>query len=147
MNIFPEFKNITVISESSSDIKSRFKEPLFDFEKSETVIKDGKTIMTTKEQHVQQYISLLVRTQINKYKVYQDTDFGLTDLYEQQGKQFYITPLAIEELKRELKEKCEINPNIELVADIEITSNFNTVNIKMSVQIEGKELIITEVIK
>ena len=144
MNIFPVFNNIDVAENTEVTENIKFKEPLFDFENGRTVIKDGNTVMTNKEQHIQQYITLLIRTEVDKFKVYKGTDFGLTDLYEQQGKQIFTTPFAIEEIKRELREKCILNPNIEFVTNIEVSINFNTVKIEMTVQVEGKELI-TEV--
>lgn len=144
MNIFPKFDNIDVTENIEVSENIKFKEPLFDFESGKTVIKDGNTVMTNKEQHIQQYITLLIRTEVDKFKVYRGTEFGLTDLYEQQGKQIFTTPFAIEEIKRELREKCILNPNIEFVTNIEVSINFNTVKIEMTVQVEGKELI-TEV--
>lgn len=144
MNIFPKFDNIDVTENIEVSENIKFKEPLFDFESGKTVIKDGNTVMTNKEQHIQQYITLLIRTEVDKFKVYRGTKFGLTDLYEQQGKQIFTTPFAIEEIKRELREKCILNPNIEFVTNIEVSINFNTVKIEMTVQVEGKELI-TEV--
>ena len=144
MSIFPTFENIDVTENTELTEKIKFKEPLFDFSTGKTLIKDGNTVMTDKEQHIQQYITLLIRTEVDKFKVYQGTDFGLTDLYEQQGKQIFTTPFAIEEIKRELAEKCILNPNIEFVTNIEVSINFNTVKIEMTVQVEGKELI-TEV--
>lgn len=144
MSIFPKFDNIDVTENIEVSENIKFKEPLFDFESGKTVIKDGNTVMTNKEQHIQQYITLLIRTEVDKFRVYCGTEFGLTDLYEQQGKQIFITPFAIEEIKRELREKCILNPNIEFVTNIEVSINFNTVKIEMTVQVEGKELI-TEV--
>ena len=144
MSIFPTFENIDVTENTELTENTKFKEPLFDFSTGKTVIKDGNTVMTDKEQHIQQYITLLIRTEVDKFRVYQGTDFGLTDLYEQQGKQIFTTPFAIEEIKRELTEKCILNPNIEFVTNIEVSINFNTVKIEMTVQVEGKELI-TEV--
>ncbi len=144
MNIFPKFDNIDVTENIEVSENIKFKEPLFDFESGKTVIKDGNTVMTNKEQHIQQYITLLIRTEVDKFRVYRGTEFGLTDLYEQQGKQIFTTPFAIEEIKRELREKCILNPNIEFVTNIEVSINFNTVKIEMTVQVEGKELI-TEV--
>lgn len=144
MNIFPEFEDINVTENTELTENIKFKEPLFDFNTGKTIIKDGNTVMTDKEQHIQQYITLLIRTEVDKFKVYQGTEFGLTDLYEQQGKQIFITPFAVEEIKRELREKCVLNPNIELVTNVEVSISFNTVKIEMTVQVEGKELI-TEV--
>ena len=141
MNIFPKFDNIDVTENIEVSENIKFKEPLFDFESGKTVIKDGNTVMTNKEQHIQQYITLLIRTEVNKFKVYKGTDFGLTDLYEQQGKQIFTTPFVIEEIKRELREKCILNPNIEFVTNIEVSINFNTVKIEITVQVQGKELI------
>ena len=146
MNIFPIFEDIDITEQDDSIKEVKYKEPLFDFKTKKIVTSDGKLIMTTKEQHVQQYITLLIMTQVEKYRVYKDTDFGLTDLYEQQGKQILTTSFIIEELKRELREKVEQNPNVDFVEDVDISINFNTVNIEMTVQIDGKELKIMEAI-
>lgn len=141
MSILPFIEiDIKQENEEKKDENMEFKEPLFDFITKKMVIKDGKVIMTDKKQHIQQWITLLIHTEVEKFKVYQGTEFGLTNLYSLQGQQILTTPFGIAEIKRELKEKVEKNKNIESVKSITVTVDFNKVIIDMVVEVKGEEI-------
>lgn len=139
MNIFPERDELEIKNEENKE-NEVFRELLFDFEAKKVVIKDGKTVMTDKKQHIQQWITLLIHTEVDKFRVYQGTEFGMTNLYELQGHQFLTTPFGIAEIKRELQEKVEKNENISSVKSIDVTVEFNEVKIEMVVEVKGEEI-------
>ena len=141
MSILPFIEiDINQENEEKKDESTEFREPLFDFVAKKVIIKDGKVIMTDKKQHIQQWITLLIHTEVEKFRVYQSTEFGLTNLYSLQGQQILTTPFGIAEIKRELKEKVEKNKNIESVKSITVTVDFNKVIIDMIVEVKGEEI-------
>lgn len=141
MSILPFIEiDINQENEKKKDENTEFREPLFDFVAKKVIIKDGKVIMTDKKQHIQQWITLLIHTEVEKFRVYQGTEFGLTNLYSLQGQQILTTPFGIAEIKRELKEKVEKNKNIESIKNITVTVDFNKVIIDMVVEVKGEEI-------
>lgn len=145
MSIFPTFQE-----ENSEEIKivrdvsNEYKEPIFDFETKRMIIKDGKVTYGNIKRQIQQWITLLIHTETDKFNVYKNTEFGMTDLYNLRGHQYLTTSFGISEIKREIKEKIEKNERIEEVTDIEVTSSFNSLKIEITVVI-NEQKITTEV--
>lgn len=143
MSIFPVFNK-----QATEEIKtetSGSKEPLFDFKKKQIVMKDGKVVMATKIEQVMQWIELLIRTEVNKYEVYKDTDFGMTNLYALRGHSLFETPFFIMELEREIKEKIESKNDVSSVTDIKTEYNFNQLLISITVVLKSGETLTREV--
>ncbi|WP_300343395.1 DUF2634 domain-containing protein [Fusobacterium sp.] len=146
MSIFPKSLNTTssVIVTNSETLITKYKDLLFDTTTKKVVVKDGKTEFTDKKKQVQQWIFLLLHTEMEKYKVYQDTEFGIRFLYEMKGNEFYSSGFTIAQIKDELEEKLLLNKNIQRVESIEITKNFNSLEFAIAVIVED-ELIESEV--
>lgn len=146
MSIFPKSLNTTssVIVTNSETLITKYKDLLFDTTTKKVVVKDGKTEFTDKKKQVQQWIFLLLHTEMEKYKVYQDTEFGIRFLYEMKGNEFYSSGFTIAQIKDELEEKLLLNKNIQRVESIEITKNFNSLEFDITVIVEN-ELIESEV--
>lgn len=146
MSIFP--KNLNTISSvtvtNSKTLINKYKDLLFDTTTKKVVVKDGKTEFTDKKKQVQQWIFLLLHTEMEKYKVYQDTEFGIRFLYEMRGNEFYSSGFTIAQIKDELEEKLLLNKNIQNVESINITKNFNSLVFDIVV-IVNDELIKSEV--
>lgn len=143
MSIFPVFNK-----ELKEEIKTESfgtKEPLFDFKKKQIVMKDGKVVMATKVEQVMQWIELLIRTEVDKYEVYKDTDFGMTNLYALRGHSLFETPFFIMELEREIKEKIEGKNDVSSVTDIKTEYNFNKLLISITVVLKSGETLTREV--
>lgn len=87
MSIFPKSLNTisSVTITNSETLNNKYKDLLFDTTTKKVVVKDGKTEFTDKKKQVQQWIFLLLHTEMEKYKVYQDTEFGIRFLYEMRG--------------------------------------------------------------
>lgn len=146
MSIFPKsFNTISSVTVTNSKtLINKSKDLLFDTTTKKVIVKDGKTEFTDKKKQVQQWIFLLLHTEMEKYKVYQDTEFGIRFLYEMRGNEFYSSGFTIAQIKDELEEKLLLNKNIQSVESINITKNFNSLVFDIVV-IVNDELIKSEV--
>ena len=146
MSIFPKSLNTisSIIIANSETSNNKYKDLLFDITSKKVVVRDGKTEFTDKKKQVQQWIFLLIHTEMEKYKVYQDTKFGIRFLYEMRGNEFYSSGFTIAQIKDELEEKLLLNKNIQRVESIEITKKFNSLEFDIVVIVDD-ELIESEV--
>lgn len=146
MSIFPKSLNTisSIIIANSETSNNKYKDLLFDTTSKKVVVRDGKTEFTDKKKQVQQWIFLLIHTEMEKYKVYQDTEFGIRFLYEMRGNEFYSSGFTIAQIKDELEEKLLLNNNIQRVESIEITKKFNSLEFDIVVIVDD-ELIESEV--
>ena len=146
MSIFPKSLNtissVTITNSETSN--NKYKDLLFDTTSKKVVVRDGKTEFTDKKKQVQQWIFLLIHTEMEKYKVYQDTEFGIRFLYEMRGNEFYSSGFTIAQIKDELEEKLLLNKNIQRVESIEITKKFNSLEFDIVVIVDD-EVIESEV--
>lgn len=142
MNIFPE--NITsssIVDKASEQNKNKgYKDILFDTEKKKVIVKDGKVIIASKKEQIKQWIYLLIHTEIDKYKVYKDTGFGIVFLYEMRGRDFYSSGFTIAQIQDELTEKIQTHQWVEKVESVEIEKGFNNLIIKITVVVDGEEV-------
>ena len=74
MSIFPKsFNTISSVTVTNSKtLINKYKDLLFDTTTKKVIVKDGKTEFTDKKKQVQQWIFLLLHTEMEKYKVYQE---------------------------------------------------------------------------
>lgn len=140
MNIFPEIDENDELNLEEKEPKGT-KEILFDFDNKRVKITDGKVVLGTEVEQVQQWIELLLLTEGEKFKVYKNTQFGMTDLYSLIGHNYLNNPYGISELTRELKEKIEVKKEVKEVINISTESDFNALKIKITVLLKsGKTL-------
>ena len=146
MSIFPKSLNTisSIIIANSETSNNKYKDLLFDTISKKVLVRDGKTEFTDKKKQVQQWIFLLIHTEMEKYKVYQDTEFGIRFLYEMRGNEFYSSGFTIAQIKDELEEKLLLNKNIQRVESIEITKKFNSLEFDIVVIVDD-EVIESEV--
>lgn len=142
MSIFPE--NITDVSTknkiSQSAKKRGYKDILFDVEKKKIIVKDGNVVIASKKEQIKQWIFLLIHTEIDKYKVYKDTNFGIVFLYEMRGHDFYSSGFTIAQIKDELTEKIQAHQWVEKVENVEVDKGFNNLIITVTVIVDGEEV-------
>ncbi|MEG0069797.1 MAG: DUF2634 domain-containing protein [Cetobacterium sp.] len=143
MSIFPSFNESLDLKEENKN-KGK-KEILFDFKTKKIVIVDGKTKEASEIEQVRQWIELLILTQTGKYRVYDDTGFGMTDLYNLRGHSIFSTPFGVMELEREIKEKIQAKKEVKEVIDIKSTNGFNSLNIDVTVILKSGETLTSEV--
>lgn len=139
MNIFPDINDEEIVLEETESKGT--KEILFDYDKKRVKIIDGKVVFGEEVEQVRQWIELLLETESKKFKVYKDTDFGMTDLYKLIGHNYLSNPYGISELKRELKEKIEMKKEVKEVINISTENDFNKLKIQLTVLLKsGKTL-------
>ncbi|MGL4797547.1 MAG: DUF2634 domain-containing protein [Paraclostridium sp.] len=143
MSIFPVFDEGIDVKEVS-EAKGK-KEILFDFKTKKVVIVDGKTKEASEVEQVKQWIQLLLLTETNKYRVYDNTGFGMTDLYNLRGHSIFNTPFGVMELEREIKEKIQKKDEVKEVKNIKSSTGFNSLNIEVTVVLKSGETLTSEV--
>ena len=141
MGIFPE---VTEVPKFGNEENKTTYNPLFDFKNKKMVMKDGKVVMATGKEKIKQWIELLIRTEVDKYKVYKGTDFGLKDLYNLQGHQLFTSNYGISQMKADIKRSIEVKKEVNSVQNITITNNFNKLKIELTVMVD-EEVIVSEV--
>ncbi|WP_373078150.1 DUF2634 domain-containing protein [Fusobacterium varium] len=142
MSIFPSsLKNnkTSGLLDDKSKIEG-YKDILFDFESKKVIVKDGNTVVASKKQQLQQWIYLLINTEMEKYNVYKKTEFGIIFLYAMRGHEYYSSGFTIAQIKDELTEKIEKNSFIQKVEDIEIEINFNEMVITIMLIVDEEEI-------
>lgn len=143
MSIFPVFDE-SIDVKGVSKTKGR-KEILFDFKAKKVVIVDGKTKEASEVEQVKQWVQLLLLTETNKYRVYDNTGFGMTDLYNLRGHSIFNTPFGVMELEREIKEKIQKKDEVKEVKNIKSSTGFNSLNIEVTVVLKSGETLTSEV--
>lgn len=143
MSIFPVFDE-SIDAKEVSETKGK-KEILFDFKAKKVVIVDGKTKEASEVEQVKQWIQLLLLTETNKYRVYDNTGFGMTDLYNLRGHSIFNTPFGVMELEREIKEKIQKKDEVKEVKNIKSSTGFNSLNIEVTVVLKSGETLTSEV--
>lgn len=143
MSIFPVFDESIDVKEASKT-KGK-KEILFDFKAKKVVIVDGKTKEASEVEQVKQWIQLLLLTETNKYRGYDNTGFGMTDLYNLRGHSIFNTPFGVMELEREIKEKIQKKDEVKEVKNIKSSTGFNSLNIEVTVVLKSGETLTSEV--
>lgn len=141
MDIFPKSfhsndSNKKKLNNTNTEI--RYKDLLFDTKTKKIVVKDGKTFTTNIVEEVKQWIFLLIHTEIEKYKVYEGTKFGIAFLYRMRGHEFYSSGFTIAQIKDELREKMSLNKNIKEVIDITVEKGFNSLNFNITVAVNDE---------
>lgn len=128
----------------SNVVKKGYKDILFDYKKNQIVVNDGRLLTATKTEQLQQWLYLLINTEIGKYKVYEKNEFGIIFLYEMRGKEYYTSGFTVASIKDELTEKILKHHLVDEVIDIQIEKNFNTLTINTILSIEN-EIVESEV--
>lgn len=111
--------------------------PAFNFKTGQTIIKDGKPVYIDEIESIKQWIIFLLKTELNKFKIYLNTSFGVTfiDLIGQkQLPQGFINS----EIKRQVEEKIKLNRRISKV------QNFKIKKIKDILKVEFTTVLVNE---
>lgn len=135
--MFPEFddeyEESTEETEESTQIGQT---PLYDFEKHEYVLKDGKVVYCDQKQAVGQWVGFLAMTAAGKYRVYDDTEFGT---YIENYIGYKDEGFVFSEIKREIQEKAELNRAIKYIDDFEAERTNDRLTVSMTVYLWGDE--------
>lgn len=144
MSIFPKV-NISTANKEEVLHQKMGRTFLFDFKTGQLIFKDGKPVKANYKQAAQQWIELLLRTELNKYEVYKETNFGMLDLYNLRGHNLISSDYLQAEIKREITEKLESCKLIKRLENILLNFTKNKLVIKLTVILEHGELMVNEV--
>ncbi|MBM6874691.1 DUF2634 domain-containing protein [Fusobacterium mortiferum] len=145
MSIFPARMTEEIQKTVVDDKKSGYKDIYFDVKSKKIVVEDGKVQIATKKQQIQQWLYLLINTEFGKYKVYENTEFGISFLYEMRGHEYYSSGFTIAQIQDELAEKIKLHKCIDEVKEIKIEKKFNSLVITVVLEVDA-ETVESEVI-
>ena len=140
MGIFPVRMTEETPKNAVDDTKNGYKDIYFDIKTKKIVVVDGKVQIASKKQQIQQWLYLLIHTELGKYKVYENTDFGISFLYEMKGHEYYSSGFTIAQIQDELTEKIKIHKWVDSVESIEIEKGFTGLNITITLEIGGESI-------
>lgn len=140
MSIFPARMTEETPKNAVDDTKNGYKDIYFDIKTKKIVVADGKVQIASKKQQIQQWLYLLIHTELGKYKVYENTNFGISFLYEMKGHEYYSSGFTIAQIQDELTEKIKIHKWVDSVESIEIEKGFTGLNITITLNIGGESI-------
>ena len=131
--MFPQTQS-TINIQSQTESNNGTKTYLFDFDKGDFVIRDGKLVECDGVEAIKVWIEKILRTEKGRFKIYDNPEYGchLEDLII--GNSY--TPEFIEaELKREIEEALLLNSQITSVTNFKISREKNSLTVEMEVHI------------
>lgn len=137
--MFPEI-NINDVEDLQDNKNSYGKTYLFDFDKGEFVVKDGKLVEASELEACEIWIRKIILTEKFKFKIYEkedDEEYGVT-IYKLIGKKL-PKEMIKSEIKREFNKVLTKHPLIEKIKDIEINMDGVKTNIKFKVVLVNDE--------
>lgn len=119
----------------------------FEGNKANVIMENGKPKeATTIQEKVQMYAQMLLRTEVDKYKIYKDTDFGMT-YFKYKGNRLLPKGFINSELKRELEEKILKLSVVDSITDFNARIEGNVLNINFTINlVDNSSLQVSEVI-
>lgn len=128
---------------NSNEIYSEGKSFLFDFLNGEFTLQDGKLSNAERLTALQLWINKILATDKGKYKIYDNTDYGIESLRE-----LVISDYPFEfkkaEIERNIKEMLLKNKNIQAIDNFEFKRDKRLLTIRFNV-ISNLGLIVNEV--
>lgn len=120
------------LTNSSNEISQTGKSFLFDFEAGDFVVKDGKFVEITGKEALRQWIQKVLKTTKSRYKIYENTEYGITSLKELITQDF---PLAYikSEIEKEVQDTLLNNSNINSVTDFDFKRDGTTLTVSFTV--------------
>lgn len=120
-------------------------EPMFDFERGDFVIVNGRIRPTVGKDRVKGYISKVLRTPRGRYAIYDGTDYG-TRIKELLVGKTYPRDYMLSEIKREIMETLLKSDDITSVDEFDVEQNGTRVKITFMVSTEYGTLETEEVL-
>lgn len=137
MGILPEINFDKVLKNLEKEVQEDNKPTLgktflIDFKKGKMLKRDGKLIKTDDERSVRMWIEKVLLTEKNKWKIYENTDYGMEYKANIHANRF-PTPFLRAEFIRELDETMSKHPQILELRDLEIKMIRHTLHTKFKV--------------
>ena len=127
--MFPQSQDLptlTVAENASAELGKSF---LFDFSKGDFVIQNGKLVQTD---DISVWIEKIIRTEKERYKIYNDTDYGvrLEDLVIGTN---YDLAFAESEIRREIEDALLTHPKITGISNFSFIRKPSGAEVSMEV--------------
>ena len=128
--MFPNSTDITLNNETK--LSSGTKSYLFDFDRGDFVVRDGKLIECDGIESIKIWIEKILRTEKGRYPIYDNTEYGchLEDLIIGNS---YTAEFVEAELKREIEDALKQNPRITSVTNFNIIRNTSAITVTLEV--------------
>lgn len=136
--MFPVFDTTIKAEEKGQYIKIG-KSFVFDFKSKRFNVVAGKVKETTEEEAIRQWIELLLRTAIDKYKVYEGTGFG-TNIDKLVGYKS-MRGFVESEMKREISEKIIMNRAIERIENFKTDFEGSMLEVSFTTILKNKKVL------
>lgn len=133
--MFPEAEYETEIEEESENTELG-QAPLYDFNKKEYILKDGKIVMCNQKEAVTQWLGFLVSTTVGRYPVYKDSEFGT---YIENYIGYKDEAFVFSEIKREVQEKATLNRAISSVDNFDFAREKDKLTVSMVATLQNGE--------
>ena len=129
--MFPETQNSTVPNKDTV-VSNGTKTYLFDFDRGDFVIRDGKLVVCDGVEAIRVWIEKIIRTEKSRYPIYDGTEYGchLEDLIIGNN---YTVEFIEAELKREIEEALLQNPQISNVSGFQLVRDANSITVTLEV--------------
>lgn len=129
--MFP--KTDTVLTRVEAPAQTGTKSYLFDFNKGDFVIRDGKLVECDGMDALKVWIEKILKTEKGRYRIYDGTGYGcqLEDLIIGNT---YTLEFTEAELKREVEEAILKNPLVISVSNFTLTKTANVLTIQIEVK-------------
>ena len=131
--MFPETNDSTV-AKIETVASGGTKTYLFDFDKGDFVVRDGKLVECDGVEAIRVWIEKIIRTEKSRYPIYSGTEYGchLEDLIIGNN---YTVEFIEAELKREIEEALLQNPQISNVSGFQLLRDANSITVTLEVYI------------
>ena len=130
--MFPETSDLPEVARVGVAIHSFGKSFLFDFDKGDFILRDGKMVVVDDIAALKVWIEKILRTKRDEYKIYEGTPYGsrFDDLVV--GSTF--PPAFIDsELRREVEEALTQNPQIITISEFEVDRSASKCEVSFTV--------------
>ena len=130
--MFPNATGISILEERAIIKNNMGKSFLFDFSKGDFELQDGQPVISDEETSIKVWIEKILRTEKNRYKIYDGTVYGcqIEDLIIGNN---YPASFVESELQREVSEAILQHPKISSIADFQINRLINSAEVTFSV--------------
>ncbi|MTI65172.1 MAG: DUF2634 domain-containing protein [Firmicutes bacterium] len=137
--------NNEVTQENSTEIGRVFLMQ-FNGNKATVIMENGKPKEATTKEKVQMYTQMLLRTKLDKYKVYKNEDFGMT-YFNYMGMRNLPQNFINIEFKRELEEKLKQLNIVDSITNFSANKQGSVLYVEFTINlINGESIEISEVI-
>lgn len=129
--MFP--KTDTALAQTETSAQTGTKSYLFDFNKGDFVVRDGKLVECDGMDALKVWIEKILKTEKGRYRIYDGTGYGcqLEDLIIGNT---YTLEFTEAELKREVEEAILKNPLVISVSNFTLTKTANALTIQIEVK-------------